>query len=67
MNAEIKGDKMIVTIDLTSTPVQSKSALEKAAKKGLKPETVPCTLVATSGGFIRCGNFKFSGNVTLAS
>jgi hypothetical protein len=65
MKCEVKGNEMVITVDLTQTPRQSKSAVEKAVKKGLKPEQVPATLVDTTGGFIQVGKFKFSGNVTI--
>lgn len=61
---EVKGDKLIITVDLTTTPVQSKSALAKAIEKGVDPAKVPCTMIATSGGFVRAGNAKYSINVT---
>jgi hypothetical protein len=67
MNTEVKGNTLIITVDLSQQPRQSKSAVRKALEKGLKPETVPFNLVDTSGGFIPVagGKFKFSGNVTL--
>jgi hypothetical protein len=45
---------------------QSKSALAKAAEKGLAASTVPATLVASTGGFTACGPVKVSLNVTKA-
>jgi uncharacterized protein YaaQ len=66
IQTEVKGDKLIITIDTSGKPYQSNSALAKALEKGLKPETVPATMVASTGGFTRVGAFKVSANVTLA-
>ena len=67
MNTEIKGNTLIITVDLSQPPRQSKSAVRKALEKGLKAESVPANLVATTGGFIPVANgkYKFSANVTL--
>lgn len=66
INSEVKGDKLVITVDLNVKPTQSKSAVEKAVAKGLDAATVAATLLATSGGFIRCGDAKFSLNVMKA-
>jgi succinyl-CoA synthetase beta subunit len=66
MHIELKGDKLVLTIDVSGKPYQSKSALLKALEKGLDAKTVPATMVATTGGFMRCDRFKVSANVTLA-
>lgn len=66
-NAERKGDTLILTVKLHAKPVQSKSALAKALAKGDKPEDVPATLLATTGGFTSPVNAgcKVSLNVTV--
>lgn len=66
-NAERKGDTLILTVKLNATPVQSKSALAKALAKGLKPEDVPATLLASTGGFAPAAGCKVSLNVITAS
>lgn len=66
ISSEVKGNSLIITVDLTATPTRSKSAVEKALAKGGKAEDVPATLLATSGGFIRAGVAKFSLNVMKA-
>lgn len=63
---DVKGDKLVITVDLTAKPTRSKSAVEKALAKGGKLEDVPETLIATSGGFMRAGAAKFSLNVMTA-
>lgn len=54
---------LAIVVPLNATPVQSKSALAKAAAKGLSADTVPANLLATTGGFTRYGNCKVSLNV----
>jgi len=66
MQAERKGNKLILTIDLADKPYRSKSAIAKALAKGLDAETVPATSLASSGGFVRCGDVKVSLNVMTA-
>jgi len=63
---EIKGDKLVLTIDVGAAPYQSKSALVKALEKGLDAKTVPASMVETTGGFLRVGKFKVSANVMIA-
>lgn len=62
ITSKVEGDKLILTIDISGKPTVSKSAAQKAADKGL-PMPAP-TLIASSGGFMRQGNVKFSLNVT---
>jgi len=66
VTSEIKGNFLILTIDVSGTPYKSKSALLKAAAKGLDEKQVEASAVATSGGFVRQGKFKYSVNVNLA-
>ena len=66
VNAEIKGDKLVLTIDVSGKPYVSKTAIEKATKKGLDPAKLEPQAIATSGGFVRVGNFKYSVNVNIA-
>lgn len=65
-NSERKGNKLILTIDLADKPYQSKSALNKAAKAGQKPESVAATMLATTGGFALVNGLKVSLNVITA-
>lgn len=58
-----KDGNLVLTIALSKTPTQSKSAIAKAIKDKVDPSTVPATMLATTGGFTRCGNFKVSLNV----
>ena len=62
ISGEIKGDKLVLTIDLKATPYQSKSAVRKALEKGLDPATVPANMIADTGGFTRFGEYKVSLN-----
>ncbi len=64
--AKREGNKLILTIDLADKPVQAKSAVAKAIEKGQKAETVPATVLASSGGFIRHDGFKVSFNIGVA-
>jgi hypothetical protein len=70
MNGIVKGNQLILTIDLATTPFQSKSALDKARKECDKAKVpfdatkVAATMLATSGGFARVGDLKVSFNVT---
>lgn len=66
IQTEIKGNNLVITVDLSVKPVQSKSAVEKAVKAGGKAADVPATLIASSGGFVRAGAAKFSLNVMTA-
>lgn len=66
IKSEIKGDLLVITVDLKATPYQSKSAIEKALAKGGKAEDVPATMLGSTGGFTRCGAAKFSLNVMTA-
>ncbi len=61
-DCKVSGNVMTLTIELHA-PVQSKSALDKAAKKGIPADKVPASLVATTGGFTRFGNHAISLNV----
>lgn len=63
---EVKGNKLIITVDLDAKRTQSKSALAKAAEKGLDASTVPASMIANSGGFVRAGDAKYSLNVIAA-
>jgi len=66
----VDGNKLCIVIDVSEKALkgatQSKSALAKAAAKGLAADTVPPSLVATTGGFIVQGPVKFSLNVVKA-
>lgn len=55
VNGEIKGDKLILTIDLSD-------AARKAAKPSKTGKTV---ILATTGGFTRFGDVSVSLNATL--
>jgi hypothetical protein len=66
VNAKMDGDKLILTIDVGGKPYVSKSAIAKAVAKGIDPAKLSAESVATSGGFIREGKFKYSVNVNLA-
>lgn len=66
VNHTIEGNKLIITVDLDVKPTQSKSAMLKAAEKGIEANKVPATMVATSGGFVRADKVKYSLNVSLA-
>ena len=63
VHTELKGDKLIVTIDVSKAALDaseaSKSEIDKAAKAGREPEK---RLVASTGGFIGCGPIKLSLN-----
>lgn len=61
-----EGDKLTLTIQLSAKPYRSKSAIAKALAKGLAIETVPETMLGTTGGFQRVENCKVSLNVTTA-
>ena len=71
VSSKIEGDKLILTIDLSQEPRQSKSALRKAqdahtksgAKTAFDPASVPATLVADTGGFSRFGAFRVNAMV----
>lgn len=63
---EIKGDKLIITCDISGKPYVSKSAVAKAEAKGQDASKLEAMALATSGGFVRAGNVKYSLNVNLA-
>ena len=73
VQGEIKGNQLILTIDLSQDPRQSKSALRKAqeahvksgAKTPFDPATVPATLVADTGGFARYGKYRVNAMVLV--
>lgn len=66
VSSKREGDKLTLTIQLAAKPYQSKSALAKALAKGIAPDQVPATMLATTGGFARVGDVKVSLNVTAA-
>ena len=66
VQSKLDGNKLILTIDVSGAPYVSKSATAKAVAKGLDPAKLSPESVATSGGFIREGKFKYSVNVNLA-
>lgn len=63
VHTELKGDKLIVTIDVSAKTLEgatvSNSEAAKAAKAGRQPEA---RLVASTGGFLACGPVKLSIN-----
>lgn len=63
-SAERKGNLLTLTIQLAEKPYQSKSAIAKALKAGLKAEEVPATMLASSGGFTKLDGCKVSFNIT---
>lgn len=63
-NFDRKGNTLILTIDLAKTPYKSKSAIAKAIKAGGSEANVEPTMLASTGGFQRCGDVKVSLNVT---
>lgn len=65
VNSKKDGNKLVLTIQLNDKPTKSKSAIAKAIKAGLKEDSVPETMLATSGGFIRLDGCKLSYNVTV--
>jgi uncharacterized protein YaaQ len=65
-HSERKGNKLVLTIDLADKPYKSKSAIAKALAAGRGEETVPATMLASTGGFQRVGDCKVSLNVTTA-
>jgi hypothetical protein len=66
----VDGNKLAIVIDVSpealKKAIQSKSALLKAAEKGLAASSVPANLLATTGGFITVGPVKLSLNVLKA-
>ena len=64
MNAELKGNNLVITVPVVGvTPYVSKSAIAKAIKDKVDPSTLTPNSVASSGGFVMCGGYKFSLNV----
>ena len=67
VHGEIKGDKLVLTIDVSektlANPVISKTEQAKATKDG---RTAEATQIATSGGFLTFGKVKVSLNAMLA-
>lgn len=61
--SERKGNQLILTVDLAAVAYKSKSAIAKALDKGLDADTVVANMLATTGGFQRCGDVKVSLNV----
>lgn len=66
VRSKLEGNTLTLTIDVGGTPYVSKSAIAKAMAKGLDPSKLSAESIATSGGFIREGKFKYSVNVNLA-
>ena len=44
VNHTIEGNKLIITVDLDVKPTQSKSAILKAAEKGIEANKVPSSI-----------------------
>ncbi len=66
VNSTVKDGKLILVIDLSVAPVQSKSAIAKAIAAKQDPSTVPANLLATTAGFTSVGDVKVSLNVMKA-
>lgn len=66
MEHEVKGNKLIITVDIGGKPYVSKSAIAKAVKAGQDPSKLEPQALATSGGFVRAGSVKYSVNVNVA-
>jgi hypothetical protein len=66
----VDGNKLCIVIDISpealKKAIQSKSALKKAAEKGLAASTVPFNLLATTSGFSTIGPVRLSMNVLKA-
>lgn len=66
IHTEVKGDKLIITIDVSAktlgTPYVSTSEAAKALKAGREPKA---TGIATTGGFLSCGPVKVSLNAMV--
>jgi hypothetical protein len=67
VHAEIKDDKLVLTIDVSKAtldkPTVSGSEAARAAKEGRDPKA---TQIATTGGFTQFGAVKVSLNAMLA-
>lgn len=66
VTGKMEGTNLVLTIDCSGKPYVSKSAQAKAASKGIDIKTLVPEAIATSGGFMRVGNFKVSVNVNKA-
>jgi hypothetical protein len=67
INAKMNGTTLVIEVPLAGAkPYVSKSAIAKAVAKGIDPATLTAEAVATSGGFQRLGDYKFSLNVNKA-
>lgn len=62
IKGEIKGDLLLLTIDMSATPFVSNSEAAKAAKEGREPQA---KMVATTGGFTSFGKVKVSVNAMI--
>lgn len=60
VSGEIKGDLLVLTINLKETPFVSNSEAAKAEKEGRKPKAA---MIATTAGFTSYGPVKVSLNV----
>ena len=60
VQGNVKDGKLILTIDLASTPYVSNSEAVKAGKEGRPAQA---NMLASSGGFTRIGDCKVSFNV----
>lgn len=66
----VEGNKLCIVVDISpealKNATKSKSAIAKALAKGQAADTVPASVVASSGGFTLCGPVKLSLNVIKA-
>ncbi len=67
INAKMEGSTLVISVPLQGAkPYVSKSAIAKCLAKGGNPDTLVAEAIATSGGFQRLGDYKFSLNVNKA-
>lgn len=59
VSGEVKGDNLVLTINLKAPLTISKAEAEKAAKANREPKA---SLLASTGGFIQFGDVKVSLN-----